>query len=189
MTRLLLLLCGMLLGVSAVAQTTGPASTTSTTSASRASRASQANLSLQVITDQGQQLLQATLTAQGKPVENATIEFRVPRHFGVLPLGKDQTLDDGTAAIPFPADLPGGRTGEIQVIAVVQAPADLAGITTQQVFGGAKALQDTPGDFPRALWAPRAPWLLIVSFVTILVAVWCSYAYVVRQLWALPKGR
>lgn len=168
-----LILC-MLLGASGMAQTT---------------RAVEAKLTLALTSEEGKKQIQATLTSGGKAVEGATVEFLVPRLFGQLPLGKDQTLDDGTAQVAFPSDLPGGTTGQLQVTALVQAPAALAGTTASGVFGGATMVHESPDVFPRALWSPRAPVLLIVSFVAILAAVWCSYAFVVRELWALAKGR
>lgn len=173
MKQILLLVFCTLLAASGVAQTT---------------RAIDAKLTLGLSSEEGKKLLQAKLTSGGKPVEGASVEFLVSRQFGQLSLGKDQTLDDGTAAVDFPADLPGGKTGELQVTAVVQAPAELAGASAQGVFGGATVLQESPDVFPRALWAPRAPVLLIVSFTAILAVVWCSYAFVVRELWALSKG-
>ena len=163
-----------LLGASAMAQTT---------------RAVEAKLSLALTSEEGKKQIQATLTSGGKGVEGATVQFLVPRLFGQLPLGTDQTLDDGTAEVAFPSDLAGGETGQLQITAVVQAPAKLVGTTASGVFGGAAIVHQSPDLFPRALWSPRAPVLLIVSFVAILAAVWCSYAYVVKELWALAKGK
>ncbi len=150
---------------------------------------SAARLSLQITEEEGRKQLQATLANNGKPVENATVEFRVARTFGQLPIGKDQTLDDGTAAVPYPSDLPGGSTGELSVTAVVQAPASLAGTSASGTFKGARTLPPPPEVFPRALWAPRAPVALITVFTAILLAVWLAYAFVAAQLWAIHKGR
>lgn len=174
MKQIFLLIFGALLTASGIAQTT---------------RATEAKLTLALSSEEGKKQLQATLTSGGKGVEGATVEFLISRSFGQLPLGKDQTLDDGTAQVDFPSDLPGGKTGELTVTAVVQAPASLAGTTATGVFGGAAIVHESPDVFPRALWAPRAPVLLIVSFTAILAAVWCSYAFVVRELWALAKGK
>ena len=166
----------------ASATATAPATTTS-------SPAVTAELKIQLTTEEGKKQIQATLTAGGKPVEGATVAFTVKRTFGNLPIGKDQTLDDGTAAVTFPADLPGGATGELQVIASVQAPTKYSQITARATFSGAATIHPSDDEFPRALWAPRAPWLLVGTIVGILAAVWCVYAYVLAQLWALYRGR
>jgi hypothetical protein len=146
-------------------------------------------LKIQLTMEEGKKQIQATLTAGGRPVEGATVAFTVKRTFGDLPIGRDQTLDDGTAAVAFPADLPGGVTGELQVIASVQAPTKYSQVVTHATFGGAAIVHPAEDEFPRALWAPRAPWLLVGTIVGILTAVWCVYACVVAQLWALSRGR
>lgn len=148
-----------------------------------------AEVKLQLTTEEGKRQLQATVTANGKPLESATVVFTVKRTFGELPIGKDQTLDDGTAQAAFPADLPGGSTGQLHITATVQAPSQYAGAHAQGVFDGAAKVRPAEDEFPRALWAPRAPWLLIATIGVILAAVWCAYAYVVVQLWALARGR
>lgn len=166
-----------------------PATATATAPATASSPTLAAELKIQLTTEEGKKQIQATLTAGGKPVEGATVAFAVKRTFGNLPIGKDQTLDDGTAAVAFPADLPGGATGELQVIASVQAPTKYSQVTARATFGGAATIHPSDDEFPRALWAPRAPWLLVGTIVGLLAAVWCVYAYVLAQLWALYRGR
>ena len=150
---------------------------------------STAEIKLLLTTEDGRKQLQATVTADGKPLENATVAFTVKRTFGQLDIGKDQTLDDGTAQIPFPVDLPGGTTGQLDVTAIVQAPTKYANTSAHATFGGAAILIPSDDEFPRSLWAPRAPWLLIVTIAGILAIVWCVYAYVAGQLWAIARGR
>jgi hypothetical protein len=109
--------------------------------------------------------------------------------FGDLVLGVDKTLDDGTAAVLFPNDLPGGPTGQIQVLASVTAPPEYAGARVEVTLPAGRAVPDTSQAFPRALWAPRAPVLLIVIIFLILGAVWFCYAYVAAQLVAILRKR
>lgn len=164
--------------------TAAPAQTTQATT-----QAATAQLKLQLVTEEGHKKIQATLTDNGKTIENATVAFFARRTFGELALGKDQTLDDGTAEIDFPADLPGNAAGELLVTAKVQIPGKYANVSAQATFGGAKIIPSTSDEYPRALWAPRAPWLLVITIVGILAAVWCVYSYVVAQLWAVYRGR
>ena len=177
----------LLLATATFAQTTQSA--TPTSAPTSASAPASAELKLQLITDEGKKQIQATLTANGKPVEGATVAFRVKRTFGNLQIGKDQTLDDGSAQTPFPSDLPGGSTGELHVTAIVQAPSKYADTLAHGMFSGAAVVHPSDNEFPRALWAPRAPWLLVITIVGLLAAVWCVYAYVVAQLWALARRR
>jgi hypothetical protein len=132
-------------------------------------------------------MLRATVTADGKPLENVTVAFYVKRTFGNLLLGTDQTLDDGTAAVAFPLDLPGGRIGRLEAFAQIQSPEKYAGPAGEATLEGGAIVPAEADPFPRALWAPRAPLALIATILGLLAAVWVAYAYVVVQLLRIRK--
>jgi hypothetical protein len=140
------------------------------------------------VTEDHQRLIRATVKQAGKPIENATVAFYVQRTFGNLLLGHDQTLDDGTAAVPFPEGLPGGQNGELRVIAVITEPAPYRAGRAEITLGDAVKVGPVAEAFPRSLWAPQAPWPLILTIVMVLVLVWCTYTYVVVQLCKIRKG-
>ena len=148
----------------------------------------QAQISLALVTEEGKQLIRAIVLANGKPVENATVSFGVRRTFGTLVLGEDRTLDDGSAAVPFPKDLPGGPKGQLQVIAEIKFPAAFASLRTEAILDGAKVVSVNPEPLPRALWAPRAPYALIIPIVLLLAGVWATYAFVFVQVLAIRRG-
>src|SRR5439155_725123 len=81
--------------------------------------------------------------------------FRAQRAFGLLLLGSDKTLDDGTAAAELSKDLPTGADGKLDVIAEVAAGANYPAVQTTASFTGAPHPANTP--LPRAMWAPHAP--------------------------------
>jgi hypothetical protein len=139
-------------------------------------------IALQVTTEENQKTILATVTASGKPLKGATVTFFVKRMFGNLDIGHDQTLDDGTAAIPFPADLSGGTTGQLQVIATITDPPQYFSAHDEATFDGALAISPQAKAFPRALWAPQAPLPLILAITIVLILVWGTYVYVVVQL-------
>src|SRR5437016_6280200 len=94
--------------------------------ASQPSTATAAHLPEIVVTtglEEGKKVLVATLKLDGKPLEGAKVSFFVRRTFGNLLLGQERTLDDGTAAVPFPEGLPGGESGKLQVLAKIVEPA------------------------------------------------------------------
>ena len=95
-----------------------------------------ADVSLELVTEDGEKLLRAVVTSGGKPVENATVSFGVKRTFGTMKVGEDRTLDDGSAAVKFPSDLPGGPGGALDVVAQVEAPAEYAPARAEARFGG-----------------------------------------------------
>lgn len=173
--RLLALLTTLALPVAAWAQTT---------------QSAKPEVAIKVITEDQQKLIQATVTLNGKPLNGAAVAFFVQRTFGRLTIGHDTTLDDGTAAVPFPTGLPGGPTGQLQVTAQVTAPPQYSqGSAATVLLDGGQIVPAQPTAFPRALWAPRAPVLLVLTIAAILASVWGCYVYVVAQLVAISRSR
>jgi hypothetical protein len=139
--------------------------------------------------EEGQKVVRAMVTLQGKPLEGATVTIAVKRTFGLLPLGKDTTLDDGTAVAPFPADLPGDSKGLLHLVAEV-AGTDQYTSAHGEVEVAGTAIPTKPQDpFPRALWAPHAPLPLLVSVFALLGGVWATYVFAISQVLAIRRGR
>lgn len=138
--------------------------------------------------EDGEKVLVATVTRGGAAVEGAKVAFFVRRTFGLLPLGAEETIEDGTAAVPFPKRLPGGRDGKLEVIAEITAPEEYRSVRTATAVDGGIVVRREADPFPRALWAPRAPLSLVLTISLLLGAVWCTYAYVFLQLRAIRKG-
>ena len=173
-------------------------------------RAEKATLALKSEMEDGKQMLIATVTRDGKPMEGVSVSFLVERSFGTLLIGEDKTLDDGTAAVAAPEGLPSGPSGELKIIArttvsdgaqsEAQASTDIAqsappsepitssAATPAQIIEAQFTLKNDSKilleqeRIPRALWAPRAPIPLLTTVTAILVVVWGSYAFIVSQL-------
>ncbi len=139
-------------------------------------------------TEEGKDVLVATVKLGGKPMEGARVAFFVKRSFGLLSLGEDETLEDGTAAVLFPKNLPGDATGKLNFVTQIVAPPRFASVRAEATFGGGVAFVAEENPFPRALWSPRAPLGLILTIVTLVGGVWCIYAYVVVQLFKIRKA-
>jgi hypothetical protein len=139
-------------------------------------------ISIASVVEEKQKLLRATVTLRGAPLEGARVRFGVARTFGVLDLGSDATLDDGTAGVPFPEGLPGGKTGTIEVVASVEGTKDRAAASARIVIGGAGVVAAEEVPFPHALWSSKPLWPLVTIIVLVLGAVWGTYIFVVRQL-------
>ena len=138
--------------------------------------------------EEGKKVIIATVTRDGKPIEGSHVLLQVKRTFGNLTLGEDDTLADGTVAVVFPKDLPGGPEGTIQIIAQIKSPPELATSATQTLDGASKvALKEDP--FPRALWSPHAPLALLITIGSMLGTVWSVYLFVVIQLIKIRKAR
>ena len=137
--------------------------------------------------EEGKKVIIATITREGKPIEGSHVVLQVERTFGNLTLGEDDTLADGTVAVPFPADLPGGPEGKIQILAQIKSPPELAATATQ-TFDGASKVLPKENPFPRALWSPHAPLALLITIGTMLTIVWSVYLFVVIQLVKIRKA-
>lgn len=149
---------------------------------------SNAQVSLDLVTEEGQQQIRATVVSGGKPIENATVSFGVKRTFGTLVIGEDKTLDDGTAAVKFPADLPGGPDGVLIVTAQATPPGTNVPVYAEAKLSGAAKVALPSQPLPRALWAPHAPLELIIPIVLLLLGVWSTYAFAVAQIIAIRRG-
>ena len=139
-------------------------------------------------TEEGKKVIIATVTREGKPVEGSHVVLQVKRTFGNLTLGEDDTLADGTVAVPFPNDLPGGLEGKIQVLAEIKSPHELAA-TAMQALDGASKVAPVEDAFPRELWLPHAPLALLITISSMLSIVWSVYLFVIIQLIKIRKAR
>jgi hypothetical protein len=166
------------------AQTTAATTTTTTTAAT-----TPPTIRLEPVTEEGKTQIRATVTLDGKPLKDLTVAFFVKRTFGNLGIGQDTTIEDGTAEVAFPTGLSGDSTGQLQVLARVTAPQQYANATAQSPIAGGTIVQPALEPFPRALWAPRAPVLMLAVIVAIIAVVWCCYVYVVFQIVAISRRR
>jgi Ni/Fe-hydrogenase subunit HybB-like protein len=144
-------------------------------------------LEVAAVEESGELVLLATITREGAPVEGAPVGFYVRRMFGDMDLGADVTLGDGTAAVPFPEELPGDATGEFTVVVRILEPGEFAGAEAEVVMQGGIPTLAVAAEPPRALWSERAPLALIVTIFTLLVTVWAIYSVALYQLVQIRK--
>jgi hypothetical protein len=154
----------------------------------RATLAAAPQISLTPTVEENKKSIQATVTLDGKPLQNVIVQFLVKRTFGNLLIGQDTTLDDGTALVAFPANLPGGTDGTLIVTAAIKVPAQYVSTSAPLEMSGAAIVNPTANEFTRALWAPRAPIALLVTIFILLAGVWSCYAFVAGQILAIRKG-
>jgi hypothetical protein len=142
---------------------------------------------LSIISDEGQNQVRATVKLGDRPLENAAVVFSVRRTFGNLIIGTDTTLDDGTAQAKFPLGLPGGASGQLQLLADVKPTERYTAARAEMTIGGGAVIPPVADPFPRAFWAPHAPFWLIVTIVLLLGGVWTTYMFVVAQILAIRR--
>lgn len=146
------------------------------------------SVTVQHTTEEGRDVILVKVLRDGKPVEGAKVEVGVERLFGVLSLGRDETLDDGTASVAFPKGLPGSATGELKLAIDVEEPGGGARSRVLASVGGARPSKSDADPFPEALWAPKAPRALVATICIVLGGVWLTYVFVFLQLFGIRKG-
>ena len=139
-------------------------------------------------TEDKKEMLVAKVTANGLPVKGATVAFSVRRTFGLMTLGEDQTLDDGTAAVAFPTALPGDAKGELTFRVALRSPPELDGSAADVKLAGAPA-RPWPSVPQRALWSSRVPLVIPATIGFLMLCVWSTYAFVATQLAAMHNLR
>ena len=149
--------------------------------------ASPAQIELKRTTEDKQEMLVAKVTANGLPVAGAVVAFSVTRLFGIMSLGEDQTLTDGTAAVQFPHGLPADALGKLVFSVEVRSPPALAGPPVQVILAGAEPVRPLRAEIPRALWSSRAPIGIVGTIVFLLLCVWTTYGFVISQLAAIYR--
>jgi Ni/Fe-hydrogenase subunit HybB-like protein len=180
---LLLIALAVALGIGAghaYAQHAGTSGTA--VAAARQNEAAAALLELERVVEDGETVLLATVTLDGQPIAGAHIAFYVRRLFGEMLLGEDVTLTDGTAAVPFPEDLPGDAAGMLAVRMRIVAPEELAGAETAALVAGGIPASTEAVQPPRALWSERAPLAMIIVIGFLLAIVWVTYSLALYQL-------
>ncbi len=136
------------------------------------------------VTEDEQEMLLARITANGLPVQGATVSFAVRRTFGLMILGEDQTLDDGTAAVAYPTALPGDARGALTFRVALHSPPELDGSVADVKLAGLPARRWSAVP-PRALWSSRVPLAIPLTIAFLVLCVWSTYAFVALQLAAL----
>jgi hypothetical protein len=171
-----------LLSAAVVAQDQPPAARPTPAPTAQAQPLATPQITIADVIEDKQRLLRATVTLAGAPLQGAKVKFGVTRTFGVLDLGSDDTLDDGTAGVPFPEGLPGDAAGTFEAVVSVEAAHGYAATTVRTRLGGAGVVVPDPDPFPHALWSSKPLWPLVTVIAVLLTGVWSTYAFVIVQL-------
>lgn len=91
---------------------------------------------LSVENEEGRKMVIASVSQGGKPREGVKVAFFVEVEAELSALGQDETLGDGTAAVPFPQGIPGGPEGELRFVAETKEPAGPRSRAAATFLGG-----------------------------------------------------
>ncbi|MDP4198613.1 MAG: hypothetical protein Q8922_00245 [Bacteroidota bacterium] len=157
----------------------------------------QAKLTLNVRDGDSTWIVTATLIAldsTGKmgPIGSTPVNILAKRLFGLMPVSDESpgTTDAaGNVDIAFPKDIPGNAQGVLTLIARVDDNDRTGAIESRIVGPWGRPVAQVADPFPRALWEPRAPIAMIITFCILFGGVWTTYGFILTQLVNIKKGK
>jgi hypothetical protein len=134
----------------------------------------------------------ATVTSNGLAVAGPEVHLYVKRMYSLLPIGKVAAADSqGVVKFNFPMDLPGDKNGMLTVIAKIEKDDNYGNAETQaEVKWGVSPTNESYNWNDRSLSASRekAPMLLVIASVVIIVIIWGTIFYIIFQLFRIKKA-
>jgi hypothetical protein len=115
------------------------------------------------------------------PVSGETVSVFVPRMFSNFTIG-ELTLDDaGSASLEFPSDLPGGKDGNLTIVAAFIDNPTYGNVEKRETIRWGIPTDYLPTSH-RALWTQRAPGWMIYTLSILLAGVWGHYFFAIISL-------
>jgi hypothetical protein len=115
------------------------------------------------------------------PVSGETVSVFVPRMFSNLPIGEITLDDSGSGSLEFPKDLPGGKDGNLTVVAAFIDNATYGNVEKREIIHWGIPTDYLPTSH-RALWTQRAPGWMIYTLSVLLAGVWGHYFFAIISL-------
>ena len=119
--------------------------------------------------------------------KDVVVSFSAKRMFGMLKLG-DVIIDSkGSGSLSFSSKLPGSDSHAIiYVIAKIEDDKTLKDTSAQIVF--TSVIPYYPSEaLPRAMFAPKAPFWLILTFIIVFGGIWFMYFKVIHLVLKIKK--
>jgi hypothetical protein len=121
------------------------------------------------------------------PVSGETVSVFVPRMFSPFIIG-ELTLDDsGTASLEFPSDLPGGKDGNLTIVAAFIDNSTYGNVEKRETIRWGIPTDYLPTSH-RALWTQRAPGWMIYTLSILLAGVWGHYFFAIISLVRIKRN-
>ncbi len=125
---------------------------------------------------------------EATPIGDAEVILQVPRMFSNLTIISDFTDEDGIVSFEFPNDLPGGKNGELLIMAKVEDTDEHASLQSQvQKDWGIPKSTTMEFHQTRTLWTPDAPMWMVITFSLLITIVWGHFLIIVYKLSLIRK--
>ncbi len=128
--------------------------------------------------------LEAYRLEEGKrvPAAGEVVMVYVPRMFSLLPVAEATLDDNGSAKVEFPADIPGDRDGNLEIISRFEENASYGNVERKIITKwGVPTAYSIPKTH-RALWTKTPPTWMIITLSVLLTGVWGHYLFAVISL-------
>ena len=121
------------------------------------------------------------------PVSGETVTVFVPRMFSNLIIGEIILDDAGTASLEFPTDIPGGKEGNLEIVAAFIDNATYGNVEKRETVHWGLPTDYLPTSH-RALWTQRAPSWMIYTLSVLLAGVWGHYFFAIISLIRIKRN-
>lgn len=118
-------------------------------------------------------------------VSDVEILFYVPRLFSLLPIGDAYTNRHGQDEFEFPTDLPGGPKGELTIVSRIEEHEDFGTIEIREAVTWGIPVALNTSKQPRALFSRDAPIWMLITFIILMLGVWCHYFLIIFKLFQI----
>ncbi len=137
--------------------------------------------------DNVDKLVVKTLDENGNPMPDVTVKAFVKGHFGNYLLGKSRSNELGIAYFDIDSKMPGDEEGNMDII--VKASKGFGSAKVTQKMRVVDAVSFKSAIEGRHLWSvsKRAPYWLIVTFLSSLIGIWGTIIYVIVGLPKIKK--
>ena len=122
------------------------------------------------------------LTEKNIPTKDVVVSLSAKRMFGMMKLG-DVIIDrTGSGSLSFSNKLPGSNShANIYVIAKIEDDKTFKDTSVQIVFTSVIPYHSSEA-LPRAMFAPKAPIWLILTFAILFGGIWLMYFKIIRLI-------
>lgn len=154
-----------------------------------------ANLTLNLNPHDTARLVTAKVTETDKdgkeiPLKGIELRFYVQRMYGNMPASEENTVstdDKGEASFTFPKNIPGDTAGVVNITVRMEDNEQYGNVENNAGTSWGSPLAIIKDPFPRAIWAPNAPWGIVITLSTLFSGVWLTYCFILWQLRAIKK--
>jgi cytochrome c5 len=124
------------------------------------------------------------------PVINTGVTLFTKRYFGNLRIGNTgYTNKEGKVYFQFPVGLPGDKEGKVELIVKLNDEEQFGDIQKKDILTLGVPTQRESLVAHRAMWniSVKAPWWLILSYLSLVLLVWGFIFYIVYLLYKIKK--